>query len=318
MNESAKRVIAVTGATGAQGGGLIRAILAHPQSGFSVRALTRDPGSEKAQALAALGVEVVKADLDDEASLVAAFTGAHGAYCLTNFWEHFSPDKEIAQAGNLARAAKAAGVSHVIWSTLEDVRDYVPLDDDRMPTLLGKYKVPHFDAKGEANKLFVDAGVPTTLLNTSFYWENLIYFGMGPQAGEDGTLAITFPLGDKKLAGMAVEDIGKCAYGIFAAGEKFINSTVSIAGGHLSGQEMADSLSNALGREVRYNAVTPDAYRSFGFPAADELGNMFQFNAEFSEQYCAARDLDATRELDPDLQSFDAWLASNAAKIPLG
>ena len=318
MNESAKRVIAVTGATGAQGGGLIRAILAHPQSGFSVRALTRDPGSEKAQALAALGVEVVKADLDDEASLVAAFTGAHGAYCLTNFWEHFSPDKEIAQAGNLARAAKAAGVSHVIWSTLEDVRDYVPLDDDRMPTLLGKYKVPHFDAKGEANKLFVDAGVPTTLLNTSFYWENLIYFGMGPQAGEDGTLAITFPLGDKKLAGMAVEDIGKCAYGIFAAGDKFINATVSIAGGHLSGQEMADSLSNALGREVRYNAVTPDAYRSFGFPAADELGNMFQFNAEFSEQYCAARDLDATRELDPDLQSFDAWLASNAAKLPLG
>jgi uncharacterized protein YbjT (DUF2867 family) len=318
MNETANKIIAVTGATGAQGGGLIRAILAHPESGFSVRALTRDPNSDKAQALVAEGVEVVKADLDDEASLVAAFTGAYGAYCLTNFWEHFSPDKEIAQAGNLARAAKTAGVSHVIWSTLEDVRDFVPLDDDRMPTLLGKYKVPHFDAKGEANKLFIDAGVPTTLLNTSFYWENLIYFGMGPQAGEDGTLAITFPLGDKKLAGIAVEDIGKCAYGIFAAGEEFINKTVSIAGGHLSGQEMATSLSNALGREVRYNAVSPDTYRSFGFPAADELGNMFQFNAEFSEQYCALRDLDATRRLNPELQSFDTWLVANASKLPLG
>jgi uncharacterized protein YbjT (DUF2867 family) len=187
-----------------------------------------------------------------------------------------------------------------------------------MPTLQGKYKVPHFDAKGEANHFFTESGVPTTLLNTSFYWENLIYFGMGPQAGEDGSLAITFPLGDKKLAGIAAEDIGACAYGIFAADQEFINKTVSIAGGHLSGQEMADSLSRALGRDVSYNAVSPDTYRSFGFPAADELGNMFQFNADFSEQYCAARDLDATRKLNPGLKSFDDWLAVNASKIPLG
>ena len=318
MNQSANKIIAVTGATGAQGGGLIRAILAHPDGGFSARALTRDPNSDKAQALAALGVEVVKADLDDEASLVAAFEGAYGAYCLTNFWEHFSPDKEIEQAAALARAAKAAGVAHVIWSTLEDVRDFVPLDDDRMPTLQGKYKVPHFDAKGEANHFFTESGVPTTLLNTSFYWENLIYFGMGPQAGEDGSLSITFPLGDKKLAGIAAEDIGACAYGIFAAGDTFKGQTVSIAGGHLSGQEMADALSQALGREVSYNAVSPDTYRSFGFPAADELGNMFQFNADFSEQYCAARDLDAARALNPGLKSFDDWLAVNADKIPLG
>jgi len=318
MNQTATKIIAVTGATGAQGGGLIRAILAHPDGGFSARALTRDPNSEKAQALAALGVEVVKADLDDEASLVDAFAGAYGAYCLTNFWEHFSPDKEIVQAGNLARAAKAAGVSHVVWSTLEDVRDFVPLSDDRMPTLLEKYKVPHFDAKGESNHFFTDSGVPTTLFNTSFYWDNLIYFGMGPTPGEDGTLAITFPLGDKKLAGIAAGDIGGCAYGVFAAGDEFIGKTVSIAGGHLSGQEMADGLSKALGKEVRYNAVSPDVYRSFGFPAADELGNMFQFNAEFSDEYCAKRDLDATRRLNPELQSFDTWLAANVSKIPLG
>jgi uncharacterized protein YbjT (DUF2867 family) len=318
MNQTATKIIAVTGATGAQGGGLIRAILAHPDGGFSARALTRDPNSEKAQALAALGVEVVKADLDDEASLVNAFAGAYGAYCLTNFWEHFSPDKEIVQAGNLARAAKAAGVSHVVWSTLEDVRDFVPLSDDRMPTLLEKYKVPHFDAKGESNHFFTDSGVPTTLFNTSFYWDNLIYFGMGPTPGEDGTLAITFPLGDKKLAGIAAGDIGGCAYGVFAAGDKFIGKTVSIAGGHLSGQEMADGLSKALGKEVRYNAVSPDVYRSFGFPAADELGNMFQFNAEFSDEYCAKRDLNATRRLNPELQSFDTWLAANVSKIPLG
>ena len=107
----------------------------------------------------------------------------------------------MAQAGNMAQAAKAAGVQHVIWSTLEDTRDFVPLDDDRMPTLQGKYKVPHFDAKGEADHVFTDAGVPTTFLLTSFYWENFIYFGMGPKRGEDGKLALTFPMGDAKLPG---------------------------------------------------------------------------------------------------------------------
>jgi len=318
MNETATKIIAVTGATGAQGGGLIRAILAHPEGGFSARAITRDPDSEKAKALEALGVEVVKADLDDEESLARAFAGAYGAYCITNFWEHFSPDKEIEQAAKLAQAAKSAGVSHVIWSTLEDVRDYVPLGDERMPTIMERYKVPHFDAKGEANHFFTDAGVPTTLLNTSFYWENLIYFGMGPQRGEDGVLAVTFPLGDAKLAGIAAGDIGGCAYGVFAAGDAFINQTVSIAGGHLSGAEMAAALTSALGEEVRYNAVSPDAYRSFGFPAAEELGNMFQFNAEFSDEYCARRDLGATRKLNPDLHTFERWLEENASKLPLG
>ncbi len=311
------KVIAVIGATGAQGGGLIRAILAHPEGGFSARAVTRNPEGEAATALAAQGVEVVKADLDDEASLVAAFTAAYGAFCVTNFWEHFSPETEIEQASKLASAAKTAGVSHVIWSTLEDIRESVPLSDDRMPTLMDKYKVPHFDAKGEANHFFLDANVPTTYLNTSFYWDNMIYFGMGPKPGVDGTLAITFPLGDAKLAGIAAADIGACAYGVFAAGDRYIGKTVGIAGGHLTGADMAKSLSAALGREVRYNEVSPDLYRSFGFPAADELGNMFQFNAEFSDPYCAARDLDESRELNPGLLSFDDWLALNVSKIPL-
>src|SRR5665213_2445784 len=118
---SDKKIIAVVGATGAQGGGLARAILADPDGGFAVRALTRDPAKDAATALAERGAEVVQADLDDEASLTAAFEGAYGAYCVTNFWEHFSEDKEIEQAGNLARAAKAAGIKHAIWSTVEDI-----------------------------------------------------------------------------------------------------------------------------------------------------------------------------------------------------
>jgi uncharacterized protein YbjT (DUF2867 family) len=310
-----KRIIAVVGATGAQGGGLVRAILQDPSGGFAVRALTRNPKSDRAAELARLGAEVVEAHLDHPESLKRAFQGAHGAYCVTNFWEHFSPAKEMAQAANMAKAAAERGVTHVIWSTLEDTRRWVPLNDDRMPTLMTEYKVPHFDAKGEANHLFADHGAPTTFLLTSFYWDNLISFGMGPKKGADGTLVLTLPMGDKKLPGIAAEDIGKCAYGIFKQGRSYIGRTVGIAGEHLTGTAMAAALARALGREVIYNPVTPAAYRDFGFPGAEDLGNMFQFKQEFEAAFCGARDLDESRSLNPELQTFDAWLARNKDRI---
>jgi uncharacterized protein YbjT (DUF2867 family) len=312
-----KKIIAVVGATGAQGGGMARAILADPKGGFAARALTRKTDSDKARALAKQGAEVVAADLDDLESLKRAFAGAYGAFCLTNYWELFSPEKELAQARNLAQAAKAAGVRHVIWSTLENTRQWVPLSDNRMPTLMGKYKVPHFDAKGEADEEFKKAGVPTTWLLTSFYWDNFIYFGSGPKKGPDGKLALTLPMGDKKLPGMAAEDIGKCAYGIFKRGSEFIGKKVGIAGGHLTGEQMAAAMSKALGQEVRYNAVSPEVYRGLGFPGADDLGNMFQFKRDFNDYYCGARNPDFARSLNPALQTFDQWLAENKSRMPL-
>ena len=313
-----KKIIAVVGATGAQGGGLARAILADSSGDFAARALTRHPDGDAAKALAAQGAEVVQADLDDEASLERAFAGAYGAYCLTNFWEHFSGEKEIAQAANLARAAKAAGLKHVIWSTFEDSRDSIPLGDDRMPTLQDKFKVVHFDAKAEANHFFTDAGVPTTFLLTSFYWENFIFFGLGPARGEDGKLAVTYPIGDKKLPSIAVDDIGKCAYAIFKRGDEFIGKTVGVAGGHPTGAEIAAAFTRALGEEVAYNDVPADVFRSFGFPGADDVGNMFQFKRDFNELYCGNRDLAFSRSLNPELQSLDQWLAANKDRVPLG
>lgn len=310
------KVIAVVGATGAQGGGLARAILRDKSGGFSARALTRKVESDNAKALAKLGAEVVAADLDDQASVERAFRGAYGAFCVTNFWEHFSPEREYTQAVAMAKAAKAAGIKHVIWSTLEDTRRWVPLSDTRMPTLMGKYKVPHFDAKGEADKVFLELA-PTTCLLTSFYWENFIYFGAGPKPGPDGTLALTYPMGDKKLPGIAVEDIGKCAYTIFKRGQEFIGKTVAISGEQLTGAQMAAALTRALGREVRYNDVPPEVYRSFGFPGADDMGNMFQFKRDFQEVFCGPRDPAFARSLNPALQTLDQWLAENKGRIPL-
>jgi uncharacterized protein YbjT (DUF2867 family) len=311
------KIIAVVGATGAQGGGLARAILADRSAGFKVRALTRKAGGDKAEALRSLGAQVVEADLDDETSLARAFSGCHGAFCVTNYWEHFKPEKELSQAANLARAAKAANVAHVVWSTLEDTRRRVPLDDPRMPTLMGKYKVPHFDAKGEADAAFAAAGVPTTYLYTSFYWENFIYFGMGPKRGSDGKLSLTLPMGEAKLTGIAAEDIGKCAYGIFEQGSKSIGQRVGIAGEHVSGRQMALDMSEALGQPVSYYAVDFNTYRGFGFPGADDLGNMFQYYVEFEKEFAGARSLDTARSLNPELLTFKAWLARYGKLIPL-
>jgi uncharacterized protein YbjT (DUF2867 family) len=310
-----KKVIAVVGATGAQGGGLARAILADPNGGFACRAITRDPNKDKAKDLTGKGAEVVKADLDDVATLKKAFAGAYGAYCVTNFWEHFSGEKEKAQAKNMADAARTAGIKHVIWSTLEDTRKLMAANDTRMPMLQEKYRVPHFDAKAEANAYF--AGLPVTYLVTSFYWDNLYAFGMGPKKGDDGVYRWAFPMGNRRLAGIAVEDIGKAAYGIFKVGQLYLNRTVGIVGENLTFDEMSEKLSKGLNIPVKYNAVEADVYRGFGFPGADELGNMFQVYRDFEKEVVAARDVDVTRSLNPSVQTFDQWLARNKSKISM-
>jgi uncharacterized protein YbjT (DUF2867 family) len=217
----------------------------------------------------------------------------------------------------MASAARTAGLRHVIWSTLEDTRKRVPVDDPRMPTLMGRFKVPHFDSKGEADAIFTAFGVPTTFLLTSFYWDNLIHFGMGPQRGPDGKLGITFPMGDRKLPGIAAEDIGRCAYGIFKRGPELVGRTIGVAGEHPTGAQMAATLTRALGKEIVYRDVPPEVYRSFGFPGAEDLGNMFQYKRDFANEFCAARDVGVARSLNPRLQDFASWVTANASRIPL-
>ncbi len=156
-------------------------------------------------------------------------------------------------------------------------------DDKRMPMLQEKYRVPHFDAKAESDSFF--QGVPTTFLVTSFYWDNLYSFGLAPKKGADGQYEWTFPMGDSKLAGIAAEDIGKVAYGIFKAGQQYVGKTVGILGEALTISEMGEKISKGMGvGPIRYNAVDADLYRSFGFPGADEMGNMFQVYRDFAKE----------------------------------
>jgi uncharacterized protein YbjT (DUF2867 family) len=312
---SDKKIIVVAGATGAQGGGAAWAILADPDSGFAVRALTRNPASAAAKDLADLGAEVVQADFYDEPSVNRAFEGAYGAFLVTNFWAHGSAAKEMEEINVLVRAAKAAGLRHVVWSTLEDTRELLPLEDDRMPVLQDRYNVPHFDAKGEGNGLFRAAGVPTTFLNTTFFFQGFLQ-GLGPKRGEDGVLTLTLPFEDGKLlAGVDVADIGRTALAILKGGEQYIGDTISLAGDHLTGAQYAQKLGAAIGEPVRFQSVPYDVFRTLDIPAAEELANMFQYYGDFDQEFTGARNLNRLRELNPALKDFDAWLADNASRI---
>ena len=312
-----KKIIAVVGATGAQGGGLVRAILADPDGPFVARALTRNTGSPAAQQLTQRGIDVVEADLDDPTSMRKAYDGAYGAYVMTNFWAPLSPqeqqrrtraERELEQAATAAQAAKDADLTHVIWSTLEDTREVIPLSDNRVPHFDGKYTVPHFDAKAEADQLFTQLGVPTTFLRTTFYFEAFLH-GMGPHRTDEGHLVLTLPMGQAKLAGIAADDIGRTALGVFRRGTELVGKTVSIAGEHLTGTQIAQAMSTAFGEPVTYQPLTHDQFRALDTPSAIEAANMFQYYVEATNTFTGARDLAAVRALNPQLQSFADWLA---------
>jgi uncharacterized protein YbjT (DUF2867 family) len=318
-----KKMIAVAGATGSQGGGLVRAILDDPAGPFAVRALTRNPDSAKAKDFAARGAEVVRADLDDETSVRAAFDGAHGAFVVTNFWEQLTQDEESRrsrgqmekeQALNAARAAKDAGLKHVVWSTLEDTRPHFAYNGSEPPDVEDDYKVPHFDAKAEANTYFTTLGVPTTFLETAFYYEAFL-LGNGPHRAADGNLELGLAMGDSVMALVASEDIGRTAYGIFKAGGRYIGRTVNLAGTHATGKELAEKFATVLREPVTYRPPTHDAVRTAGFPFAGEVGNMFQFYTESADSFVGQRDLDVVRTLNPRLRPLEDWLAEHRDEI---
>jgi uncharacterized protein YbjT (DUF2867 family) len=309
-----KKIVAVVGATGEQGGSVARALLADGE--FAVRALTRSTSSAAAKKLAELGAEVVAADLYDVDSLRRAFDGAYGAYLVTPFFTHMSAAKEMEEVANLVEAAK--GLQHVVWSTLEDTREVISLDDDRMPTLDEKYKVPHFDVKGgEADALFEQAGLPTTYVRMSFYWNNLLT-GMAPHRAADGSLKLSLPMGDSKISGIAAEDIGKAIVSVLKRPSETIGHTIGLGSEHLTGEQVAAAFSEVLGEPVAYEPMSHNDFRALGFPAAVELGNMLQYYAEFSSHILPRRDTELTRSIVPSWLTLKDFLAAHREEITIG
>lgn len=296
-------LIAVLGATGAQGGGLARALLRDPAQRFAVRALTRQPGARAARALVQAGAEVVSADLDRPGTLIEALAGAHGLFAVTDFWEHFSPERELRQAARLAEAAGRAGVRHIVWSTQEDTR----------AGGAGPWRVPQMDAKGQADTFFRE--LPTTYVLPSFYWDNLIQLGLLPRREPDGRLRWQLPLGRARLCGIAAEDIGCCVASLFAQGEASLGQRIGLAAEQLSGAHMAQALAQVLGEAVLHEPLPPEAFGRLPFPGAPEIAASFAYQQAEEARYCAARPPQAARALHQGLQDFAHWAGARAGLL---
>ena len=201
----------------------------------------------------------------------------------------------MAEVRNMAQAAKVAGLKHAAsGQRSKDTRKWVPLSDNRMPTLQGKYKVPHFDGKGESQRLlYQNAGVPTTPAADGLLLGQLYSLRHGAEQGSRRQAGDHLPARRYagRCQGIAAEDIGACAYGIFKRGGEFIGKTVGVCTSERLffrrvPRQMAAAFAEVLGRPVAYNSIEPDAYRALGFPGAEDLGSMFQFKRDFEGYYC--------------------------------
>ncbi|CAE7717229.1 NMRAL1 [Symbiodinium necroappetens] len=310
------KIITVFGATGAQGGALVRAILQDPGRAFAVRAVTRDALSKASLALADLGAEVVQCNIDDKEQVKEAMKGAYGAFCITFFWDHFSPEKECAHAKIYAEAAAETQVCHVIWSTAEDTNGIVPPHDYRIPRIQKKSVVPLFDGKGRGDAFFQSLQIPTTFLTPAFYFENLITFAMGPKlcSGGPGDATFMLPMKTRALPLIAAADIGLVAYHIFQNSE-LVGHHVPACGELLTGPEIADHLSSSLGTEVRFKCVDQDEFSSSGVLAADYWFNAFQYCRYYNDSCMHRRNPAKSRELHPQMQGLTMWLRQNKAGL---
>jgi len=292
-----KKLILVVGATGAQGGSVARHLLGRGH--FAVRALSRKPDSSAAQALRKAGAEIVRGDLDDPISLEDALAGCHGVFGVTNFWEHF--DREYGQGKNLVDAVAEAEIAHFVFSSLPSVKAQAE-----------HLNVPHFEMKAELATYTRRLALPATFVHVAFYYDNFLGF-LPPRRQPDGTFTFGFPQGDTPLAGVAVDDVGGVVTRIFEERERFLGKTVGIVGDDLSGSSYAEVMSRVLGRPVMYNYIPREVFAKFGFPGAEDLADMFEFNRLYIPNRRA--DVEQSRALYPHMRSFEPWLREHAERF---
>ncbi len=259
-------VISVLGGTGAQGGGVVDALLTAGQ--FKVRVATRNPSSDSAKALTARGVEVVQADLLEPSSLAALFKGAHGAFVVTNSWDPQQAAREEEIGAGAVNAARAVGVKHLVWSTLPDA--------EKLSN--GRLKVHHFTVKAHVDAVVQAAGFERhTFVEAPFYFQNL-QGSLAPQPLPGGGRGWAVPLDPaaRVIHAGDVTELGRAVAAAFAAGERLANgSYLAVCGGTYSWNDFAATL-NTLGHAVRAVQVPSEVYDGF-FPGAVEIREMFQY-----------------------------------------
>ena len=252
--QTGKDKILVTGATGQQGGAVARELLA---AGHSVRAMTRKPDGDAAQALAALGAEVVAGDLDDTASLAAALDGVWGVFAVQNSWEA-GIEGEEEQGKRIAQLAKDAGVQHFVYTSVGGA--------DR------KTGIPHFDNKFRVEEKVRSLGFPSyTVLRPVFFMENFLSPWYKP-AIDEGNLAISMP-SDTKLQMIAVADIGKYGRMAFEQHDKMNGKAIELAGDDTTMPQAAEIISKASGKLIAFFQVPIEEVRKF----SDDFALMFEW-----------------------------------------
>jgi uncharacterized protein YbjT (DUF2867 family) len=291
---SEKQTILVTGATGAQGGGVARHLL--DAGRFTVRILTRNPASGKADALRQSGAEIVAGDMEDAASMRSAMRGCWGVFGVTNFWEHF--DKEYRQGKNLVDAVADSAVENFVFSTLPWAKKITG----------GKIEVPHFDIKAQLEGYARDRRMGAIFVHVAYYYENFLTF-FPPRKQPDGTFTFGFPQGNTPLAAVAVPDVGGVVSAIFDRPDQHRDKVIGIVGDEMSGAEYAQVMSRVLGKPIIYNDIPREVFAGFGFPGAEDLANMFDFNRQYIPT--RAGDVAQSRALYSRMQRFEPWLLAN-------
>lgn len=294
---SEKKRILVTGATGAQGGSVANFLL---KSGkYSVRALTRDAGSERALNLKDAGAEIVEGNMDDVQSLIDAMKDCYGVFGVTSFWEHFQ--KEYDHGKNLVDAVSKSNIEHFVFSTLPGVKKISN----------GKYEAPHLDLKAELEDYSKSMNLKATYVHAAFYYENFLAF-FPPQKQADGSFAFGFPQ-ENNLRGISIEDLGGIVLYVFEHPEEYIGKTIFAAGDSITPAEYAAVMSEILDKKINFNFVPQDVFAGFGFPGAEDLAGMFAFQQEFLPP--PHTDADDSRKMFPELKTFRQWMELNKDKF---
>jgi len=291
-------VIGVCGITGAQGGAIADLFL---KNNHKVIGITRNIHSDKSLKLLEKDVKLRIGDFDNVESLHDIFNGCDVVFVVTNFWEHMDSKREFQQAKNIIDSAFKSNVNHIVWSTLEDTRDY----NDSIE-FIGNYKVPHFDEKGMVSKYLNGLNINSTHLYTSFFYENLINL-MKLKKDDDGVRRLCLPMNDSILPLVSVLDIAKMTD--YVVNNKLYGN-VGVASEHLKVSEMANILTDVLNEPVEYVSVPATTYRQFGFPGCNDLGNMFEFKDVHNKDFCQKRNMDDVRcRINPI--DFKTWCVQN-------
>ena len=295
MSSNDKKLIVVFGATGQQGGGVVRALQASGK--FRVRAVTRNPDKHRQ-----LADEVVKADLDRPETLEPVFKGAYGVFLVTDFRE--AGTSESKQAAAAVRAAKDAGVQHFIWSTLPDADEISG----------GKFHVPHFTGKAKVDRIVKEAGFPHhTFVIAPGYYQNFVG-ALAPHKQPDGSAAFALPL-DPNVRCLHMGDIrelGNVVAGAFARPDEAGNGQyLPLVGDFMSFSEIIDTL-NRQGHKVSFKRVPKEVFATF-FPGAAEIAEMISYWEAYT--YLGSDSSDrialANKIAGQQPTKFAAWASAN-------